>query len=546
MRLPLWSSGPRGAAAATLGAVLALGLALRLALAYVLFPDSGFWLDPQVFASWALSLAYHGPGPYYESAGFADYPPGFLLVLWPLGLLSLQLAPDDPSMIRLLIKLPAILADSALAVAAYLIVRREAGNRAALAAATLYTLNPITWFDSAIWGQVDSLGTLVLLMAVLSLGARFSEASALLGVVAILIKPQYIIVAPVIGLVLIRRHVFRRSGDRAAPGDLGGSFRWLWSLSGPARLATSAIVGLAPAWAVLALFRQTPTEFLEHMRKTADQYPYLSVNAFNPWAVFSLASSAPITRALEAIPWLYDGGPMAYPPEAIPWLNDGAQILGGATPYSIGLVLFAAATVFATARLLRRNDPIALLVCMSALALALFDLPTRIHERYLFPFFALALPLAATSRRWLAAYTVLAAASFANMYAVYSLPLLQNAGSYRPELLEITLFSPPGIVAISMIHIGGLLWVFWELVRLTRPGVTGRGQSATAAAQQRTEPLWGLGGQGGSENTGDAGGELAGSGELSSRLGITAKGRVRQTQLKPRVRVPRSEIDGAL
>ncbi len=481
MRLPLWSRGPRGAAA-TLGAVLALGLVLRLALAYALLPDSGFWLDPQAFASWALSLAYHGPGPYYESAGFADYPPGFLLVLWPLGLLSLQLAPDDPSVVRLLIKLPAILADSALALAAYLVVRRAAGNRAALAAATIYTLNPITWFDSAIWGQVDSLGTLVLLMAVLSLGAGFSEASALLGAVAILIKPQYIIVAPVIGLVLIRRHMFRRSGDGAALVGDGGSFRWLWSLSGPTRLATSAIVGLAPAWAILALFRQTPTGFLEHMRKTADQYPYLSVNAFNPWAVFSLASGAPITRPLEAIPWLYDGGQMTHALEAIPTANNGAQILGGATPYSVGLLLFAAATVFATARLWRRDDPIALLVCMSALALALFVLPTRIHERYAFPFFALALPLAATSRRWLAGYTVLAVASFANMYAVYSLALLQNAGSYRPELLEITLFSPLGIAAIGMIHTGGLLWVLWELVRLTSPGVAGREQNPSPIA----------------------------------------------------------------
>jgi hypothetical protein len=185
------------------------------------------------------------------------------------------------------------------------------------------------------------------------------------------------------------------------------------------------------------------------MRTTADQYSYLSVNAFNPWAAFTVIR----------------GGQLVNPLEAFPWIFDGIQILWGITAYNVGVVLFAISIVFAILCLLRRDDNLAVWICLSALALSFFVLPTRIHERYAFPFFALALPLAATSPRWLVAYVVLAVATFANMYAVYSLPTLANAGSYRPEFLQATLFSDVGIVAISMINAMGLLWVFRQLAR---------------------------------------------------------------------------------
>ena len=54
--------------------------------------------------------------------------------------------------------------------------------------------------------------------------------------------------------------------------------------------------------------------------------------------------------------------------------------------------------------------------------------PTRVHERYLFPFFALGAILAAISFRWRLAYVVLALANFANLYAVLTTLLPNNPG----------------------------------------------------------------------------------------------------------------------
>ena len=66
----------------------------------------------------------------------------------------------------------------------------------------------------------------------------------------------------------------------------------------------------------------------------------------------------------------------------------------------------------------RRPDRLTLLVGLAVLALAFFVVPTRVHERYGYPFFAMGVILAAISWRWRVAYLVLSVATFANMYVV--------------------------------------------------------------------------------------------------------------------------------
>ena len=68
------SEPPPGAlAASTSLVVLLLGaLALRLTIAYILFPASGFESDISTYVSWALTMAREGPAgavAYRELAG---------------------------------------------------------------------------------------------------------------------------------------------------------------------------------------------------------------------------------------------------------------------------------------------------------------------------------------------------------------------------------------------------------------------------------------------------------------------------------------------
>lgn len=95
--MSLRGDSPRGGAAPTTSAVtaipaivvlLALGLALRLIIAYVLFPGSGFPNDLGAFQAWGNDIAQHGPIGFYDRQSFIDYPPVYLLLLSLVSLLT--------------------------------------------------------------------------------------------------------------------------------------------------------------------------------------------------------------------------------------------------------------------------------------------------------------------------------------------------------------------------------------------------------------------------------------------------------------------------
>ncbi|HEY6057385.1 MAG TPA: hypothetical protein VIV06_05095, partial [Candidatus Limnocylindrales bacterium] len=184
MRLPVEASTTRRPLGGIL-VLLALGLALRVVIAYQL-PGSGFRNDLEAFRFWAGNLAEHGPYGFYERGFFADYTPGYLYVLWFVGIVGQALGGIGD-----LIKAPPILADLALAWLVHSMVQELGGSRrAALTGAAIVLFSPITWFDSVVWGQVDSVGVVVLLLAVRELWRDRPERATFFGTLAALVKPQ--------------------------------------------------------------------------------------------------------------------------------------------------------------------------------------------------------------------------------------------------------------------------------------------------------------------------------------------------------------------
>ena len=143
------------------------------------------------------------------------------------------------------------------------------------------------------------------------------------------------------------------------------------------------------------------------MFSTAATYPYLSVNAYNWWALFPVDGQSVATA----------GGALWMPDSPVPDAAAGgpsgrsrrrwwARRCCWARPRSVAWVVA------------RRPDRLTILVGVSVLALAFFAVPTRVHERYLFPLFGLAAILFAFSWRWRIAYVVAGIATFLNMYVV--------------------------------------------------------------------------------------------------------------------------------
>ena len=125
-----------------------------------------------------------------------------------------------------LIKIPPILADLGIGYLAWSMVRELGGrDRLALAAAAVAVLNPISWFDSVVWGQADSFGVVFVLLGLRELWRDRPERAAIYTVIAAIIKPQLGILIPIVAVVVIRRALWPAGGfgDPERTGNRSGS-----------------------------------------------------------------------------------------------------------------------------------------------------------------------------------------------------------------------------------------------------------------------------------------------------------------------------------
>jgi predicted membrane-bound dolichyl-phosphate-mannose-protein mannosyltransferase len=425
--------------------LLVLGLALRLIIAYLL-PGSGFKVDIDSFAYWSSNLASQGPFGFYDRPFFHDYTPGYLYVLWLFGIIGgiiggpITILGSTFTQVDLL-KLPAILADLAIAYLAWSMARElGTSERTARLAALLVVLNPVTWFDSVLWGQVDSVGVVPLLLALRELWRDRPERAAILAMVAALIKPQLGILIPIVAVIVIRRALWPDGGYGRDSEDevlASGGTDWERRTKGPIRILTTAVAGLGTAIAVSLPFGLSLPGLIVQIFKTAAGYTYASVNAYNPWALATLdGHGVAADRA-----WICDSvvtptaGSDVRIGDWLLWSSPAstsncpdAFMVGPFPAVLVGMALFLVVAAVVVWLVARRPDRLTMLIGLTTLAVAFFVLPTRVHERYLFPFVGIAAILAAVSLRWRLAYVVASVAMLANMYAVLVVLYSNNPG----------------------------------------------------------------------------------------------------------------------
>ena len=448
--------------------LLAAGLAFRIIIAYLL-PNSGFGVDIQSFRFWAEDLASNGIAGFYARDFFHDYTPGYLYVLWAVGKVGQLLGGPVGD----LIKVPPILADLALGWVVWSMAKElGASSRAARIGAVLVVFNPVAILDSTIWGQVDSFGVVFLLLALRELWRDRPERSAVLTVLAALIKPQLGILIPIVAAVVIRR-ALRPAGayGEEPPPSAESATRWERNVRGPIRILTTGLAGLATALVLAIPFGLSLSGLVQQVFKTAGGYPFLSVNAYNPWALISQNGVGVAANRT----WVCDSTVVASGPVTIRigdftiWSSPASSTLcpngfmvGAIPAVLVGALLFAVAAAIVVLLVARRPDRRTMLVGLAVLAIAFFVLPTRVHERYLFPLVGIGAILAAVSLRWRVAYLISAAATFANMYAVltylYPNPGIRDWLALGPAL---TSFAGVAIAAIGQTVV--FAWAFAQL-----------------------------------------------------------------------------------
>jgi hypothetical protein len=214
--------------------------------------------------------------------------------------------------------------------------------------------------------------------------------------------------------------------------------------------------------------------------KTAGGYPYLSVNAYNPWALVTHTTADGREEGIAVNgAWVCDStilksdpSPFTLGPFTIPeWSFPGSTIdkcpegfmIGAIPAVLVGAGLFLIAAAIVLWLVARRPDRPTILVGLAVLALAFFVLPTRVHERYLFPLVALGAILAAVSVRWRVAYILTGLATFANMYAVLAYLYPDNPGITDWLGIGPILTSFWGVAVAGAAQAAVFVWAFFQL-----------------------------------------------------------------------------------
>jgi Gpi18-like mannosyltransferase len=373
---------------------VALVLAVSLLVRVLLFPLKGFPTDTGDFISWFTTATQHGIRPFYSVAGFADYPPFNVYIFWAFGSLANAIHLSMAPMVKIVPNL----FDIATAALIYFFARKQASFKIALLATALYAFNPAVIFNAAVWGQYDAVYTFFLVLSLMLALKNKPELSAVSFALGILTKPQGIALAPLLILLIFKKDCLKR--------------------------LLSSVLAFAASFLVVVLpFEGISVSFLTNLYSSGySYYNYGSVNAFNLWGLLGLT-----------------------------WVHDGVLYLVGWALFGV----FAAFTLYVVHKRFRVSGDYLAVFAAFMLLFCFFMLPTRIHERYMFPaisMLALMFPLLKKTRLL---YVTLTATLFLNEFVI--LDWLNNGYPsdfpYNPVILAVS-----AINLLMLAYASILLW----------------------------------------------------------------------------------------
>lgn len=371
-----------------------IALVIRLLVADRVY---GYDVDIGCFTSWMSTAGHNGLASFYDTCGFCDYPPGYIIVLWAMNLFGL------PS--SFIVKLPSVMADIATGALIWVYGRKYTDRKTSLCMTGLYLINPVTVIAGAAWGQSDAVMTLFLILCVLEALRGKWKTALPLYTLSVLIKPQALMFGP-LGLIAFVVFVLRevcRKKDKHAALDAG--------------IGVGISVALLVFISLLFKGSRQAGWLLELYAKTMTSYAYVTVNACNSYFIQGLnwlsrenpvsAASILLSAALYLIPSAMFVGirnrkEMLKTPEgkrsvvlfalfaAVFLLCLLARILSDGFTYTVfGAIMIALGVGICCMLLVLSGNLRHLPLIASCMLMLLFNTGVMMHERYLFPAVAL-------------------------------------------------------------------------------------------------------------------------------------------------------------
>lgn len=411
--------------------LLGASFLLRLLIAPFAY---GFQYDMDTFGNWGYTLSALPLDQFYARAEGPDHLPGDLYIHAVLAEGFRLLGGENflGDVYRYLLKAIPSIADILVAVLIWAFARGMVEEDNAREGALLYALNPATIFLSAIWGQWDVVSGLIMLLGLVIVWGRPTKWLLAIPLLAwaVLIKPPLALLS-LIGLLTLVL-VDRRRGL--------GEFEIVRSRFISALAA--AVIGVATIVALILPFgtglpgMDTRWSLLDRIGVAVDLYPNTTLGAANIWMI-----------------------PLGSPDR----ISDTDGHFLGMTANMWGTVLFGAALIYVGAAFLmkwRAIRPIDLVVwAMVTANYAYFLLPTRSHERYLYPAVLLLILLATLCRM---------DGRVARLATAVSLVYLLNlVGVYwnNPGLLAPILFVMLSLLNIALFVLVAAFPYWWDVER---------------------------------------------------------------------------------
>ncbi len=380
---------PLGKNELALLSILLVAFGFRL----IFFSNVGYSNDTQTYQAWFNTAATHGIRVFYSVVGWCDYPPFNVYFFWLFGTLAKSLSLIGNNLFVYVMKLLPNLFDMATASLIFLFVQKRLNFKWALLATGAYVFNPAVIFNTAIWGQFDAIYTFFLILSLMLVFRNKPKLAIICFTLGILTKPQSIALAPLMVFLIYRK------------------FSWKG-------LIVSLLVAIMTILVVILPFEwSNPITFLSNIYVGAYQgYSFTTINAFNLWGF---------------------GG--MWQPETV-------------TSFISGWLSFATVAIFAV-HFVHKNlhipTEIPVLFAAFVLFFAFFMLPTRIHERYLFPAIAVLALLLPFLKKIRLLYVVLTGTCFVNQ--VYVLQFL-NSGAFI-QVNDVVVLSVSLINSIAFLYV---------------------------------------------------------------------------------------------
>lgn len=364
--------------------ILFIGLAIRIPL----LPLKGFEHDFLFFASCAQA-AEESVITCYDSLEeleipLINYPPVYIYMLAGLARLY-HLFSSNPLQslgFLCLLKIWTIGFEILTAGLIYRWVQSRHGTTAGQWAFGLFFLNPAVFYVSAVFGQVDAIFAFFLLGSLLCLLEDRPFWGGALLAASLLMKIMTLPFLPLFGLIYLLRKDWKNL---------------IWMLGG---FLAASILLLSP----YLLTGRLGIVYQRCFEESVQWGGKLTIGAFNLWALHA----TPLTEDTRIWGWLYGGdGQLSANP-----------LFAMLTYKRLGMGLFGLAFLLTLSSRRTAHDVPGWLVAAAHIALAFFLLPTRMHERYLFPFFAFFPCLLVASQPRLGLYIGLSFTFLWNVHAI--------------------------------------------------------------------------------------------------------------------------------